>query len=74
MRIFYFLIRFEIRCKVISVSNVRYFRLNKVVDAVVCDNSGEIKVVGFNNQADRLLEYIKFNQVIIIQTKAKYLI
>jgi hypothetical protein len=59
---------------VISVSNLRYFGLNKVVDGILCDNSGEIKIVGFNNEADRLLEYIKLNQVIIIEIKTKYLI
>ncbi len=37
---------------------------NKVFDAVVCDASGEIKVVGFNEQVDRLYELMGANKVI----------
>ncbi len=34
-------------------------------DAIVCDYSGEIKVIGFNEEVDRLYNTLIVNQVTI---------
>ena len=54
----------RIRCKVIYVSPVRFFgETNKVFDAIVSDLNGEIKIVGFNEEVDRLYSSMVLNQV-----------
>ncbi|CAF1174720.1 unnamed protein product [Adineta steineri] len=53
---------FQIRCKVISLSTVQNFGANKVIDGIVCDKSGEIKIVAFNEQANRALQNMKINE------------
>ena len=56
---------FRIRCKIIRKSVVRLFGMeNKVFDAIVCDRSGEIKLVAFNEQVDLFYEMIAVNKVI----------
>jgi hypothetical protein len=43
---------------------IRYFGNNsKVFDAIVCDYSGEIKLVAFNEEVDRFYNIINVNQV-----------
>jgi hypothetical protein len=42
---------------------------NKIFDAIVCDASGEIKVVAFNDQVDRLYELFIINKVIVKKKK-----
>ncbi|CAF4143970.1 unnamed protein product [Rotaria sordida] len=55
---------FRIRCKTIYKSFIRYFgTCNKVFDAIVCDMTGEIKVVAFNENVDRLYENMMIHQV-----------
>ncbi|CAF1282440.1 unnamed protein product [Adineta steineri] len=53
---------FQIRCKVISISTVQNFGANKVIDGIVCDKSGEIKIVAFHEQANRALQNMKINE------------
>ncbi|CAF4154595.1 unnamed protein product [Adineta steineri] len=51
---------FLIRGKVIYISSIRYFGTNnKVFDGIICDLTSEIKVVGFNEQVDRLYNHMK---------------
>lgn len=56
-------VNFRIRCKVLSQASIRYFGTNKVFDAIVCDETGEIKIAGFNESTDRFLPLISINQV-----------
>ncbi|CAF3334255.1 unnamed protein product, partial [Rotaria sp. Silwood2] len=59
---------FQIRCKIIHKSPIRYFGTSsKVFDAIVCDFIGEIKVVAFNDDVDRLYNSIIVNHTITIQ-------
>lgn len=56
--------RFRIRCKVINISPIRFFGdRNQVFDAIVCDSNGEIKIVAFNDEVNRLYININLNQV-----------
>ncbi|CAF4353779.1 unnamed protein product, partial [Rotaria magnacalcarata] len=58
----------NIHCKVVYKSALRHFSTNgKVFDALVCDLSGEIKFVAFNDEADRFNNIIVLNQTINIQ-------
>ncbi|CAF4403940.1 unnamed protein product [Rotaria sp. Silwood2] len=60
---------FQIRCKTIHKSPIRYFGTSsKVFDAIVCDFTGEIKAVAFNEDVDRLYNSMTVNQTIIIQS------
>ncbi|CAF1663971.1 unnamed protein product, partial [Adineta ricciae] len=58
---------FQIRSKVILLNNIRQFGLNKVIDGILCDTSGEIKFVAFNDEAERLIASVKVNEKIILQ-------
>ncbi|CAF1620560.1 unnamed protein product [Rotaria magnacalcarata] len=61
-------LNFRIRCKTIYKSQIRSFGTSsKVFDAIVCDLSGEIKVVAFNEDVDRLYNSVTLNQLITIQ-------
>ncbi|CAF2139242.1 unnamed protein product [Rotaria magnacalcarata] len=61
-------LNFRIRCKTIYKSQIRSFGTSsKVFDAIVCDLSGEIKVVAFNEDVDRLYNSMTLNQLITIQ-------
>ncbi|CAF4515510.1 unnamed protein product [Rotaria sp. Silwood2] len=59
---------FQMRCKIIHKSPIRYFGTSsKVFDAIVCNFIGEIKVVAFNDDVDRLYNSIIVNHTITIQ-------
>ncbi|CAF2160488.1 unnamed protein product [Rotaria magnacalcarata] len=60
--------KFCIRCKIIYISPIRYFVTNnKVFDAIVCDSDDEIKVVGFNDEVERIYHLMLLNKTIIIE-------
>ena len=62
--------RFIIRGLVTYRSSVRVFGdINKIFDATICDASGEIKLVAFNEEADRLHSNFILNKVINLKLR-----
>ncbi|CAF4395330.1 unnamed protein product, partial [Rotaria sp. Silwood2] len=58
-------LNFRIRSKIIYKSPIRFFGTSgKVFDAIVCDFTGEIKIVAFNEDVDRLYNNMIVHQVI----------
>ncbi len=48
----------------IQKSSIQFSQTNKkVFDAIVCDETEEIKVIAFNGQVDRLYELMIFNNL-----------
>ncbi|CAF5229470.1 unnamed protein product, partial [Rotaria magnacalcarata] len=55
---------FRIRCKTIYKSSIRYVgTYEKVFDAIVCDSSGETKVVAFNDDVDKFFNMMTMKEV-----------
>ncbi|CAF1677680.1 unnamed protein product [Rotaria magnacalcarata] len=59
---------FRIRCKTIYKSSIRYVgTYEKVFDAIVCDSSGETKVVAFNDDVDKFFNMMTMKETITIE-------
>ncbi|CAF2950321.1 unnamed protein product [Rotaria sp. Silwood2] len=61
-------LQFRIRGKVIYRSPIHHFSANgRVFDCILCDRNGEVKVVVFNDEGDRIYHLMDLNQKVVVE-------